>query len=261
MGVGEAAGAALALYEAAHEVCGGCAQQLFGRGVLLYFAGVHDQHFGAEAQSLGDVVRDKEHGDARLLPDALELRLELGAGYLVHRAEWLIHQQQLGRGGEGAGYAHALLLSAGELVGVAALELPVQADYAHPLVHGLARALFVAAVEQVRHVGYVLLHAHVREQHAALDGVADVAAQLHLVHARYVLAVYQYRAGIGRQQAVHQLERRGLAAAGRADYGHELACFYAEIEVVEHGLVAVALADVPEFYACAHASASSFKSP
>ena len=46
--------------------------------------------------------------------DAPELRLELGAGYLVHRAEGLVHEQQLRRGGQGAGYADALLLPAAD---------------------------------------------------------------------------------------------------------------------------------------------------
>ena len=206
-------------------------------------------------------MRDEEHRDARLLIDAPELRLELRAGYLVHRAEGLIHQQQLRRGGQRPRYAHALLLPAAELVGVAALELRVQPDYAHPLVHGLPRALFVAAVQQVRHIGYVLLDRHVREEDAALYGVADIPAQLHLVRPGDVLAVDQYLAGVRREQAVHQLERCGLAAAARADYGHEFALFYAEIEVFEHCLFAVALADVPEFYRGAHDSASSFKSP
>ena len=72
--VGQAASPALFFHEAVHKVRGGRAKELFGRGVLLYFPRVHDQHAAAELERLGDIVRDEEHGDARLLPDALELR-------------------------------------------------------------------------------------------------------------------------------------------------------------------------------------------
>ena len=69
-----------------------------------------------------DVVRDKNHGLRRPLPDVQKLRLHQAAGLRIKRAERLVHQQDLRIEGEGAGDRGPLLHPAGQLRRIAVLE-------------------------------------------------------------------------------------------------------------------------------------------
>ena len=79
------------------------------------------------------------------------------------------------------------------------------------------------------HVGDDLL---VREQPDLLDDVADAAAQLDRVDVGDVLAVEHDPARGGLDQPVDHLQRRRLAAAGRADQADHLAALHVEVELV-----------------------------
>ena len=64
---------------------------------------------------------DVDEGDADLLLDRLQLDLHLLAQLQVERAQRLVEQQDLGLVDDRAGERDALLLPAGELVGLARL--------------------------------------------------------------------------------------------------------------------------------------------
>ena len=198
-------------------------------------------------------MRHEHDGDARLVKDATQLVLELLAGDLVHGTEGLVHEQDVRRGRQRPRDAHALLLATRQLRGIAPQQVVLETHDAHPLMHGRVCAGMVAAVPEVGHIGDVLLHRHVRKEDAALDGIADVAAQLHEIDVAHVPALHQHVARRGLDEAVHHLEQRGLAAARRADHAHELAARNGEGHVVEHELcgagcrVIVLLAHVAEF--------------
>jgi len=51
---------------------------------------------------------------------------------------------------------------------------------------------------------------------------------------RDVFAVEPHRAGVGRKQARHDAQQRGLAATGRSEQRDELAALDAKVDAVEH---------------------------
>ena len=178
--------------------------------------------------------------------DALDLVLQAAAGDGVHGAERLVGQQDVGAGRQRAGDADALRLSARQLGGIAIHDVVRQPDDVHPFRDGLLGATLVAAVQQRGHVRDVLLHGEVGKQHAALDGVADVSAQLDGVDAARVLPVHQHASIVGHRQRVHHFQQRGLAAARAADDGDERAFVDVEVRVVHGDGIAESLADVLE---------------
>ena len=72
-----------------------------------------------QRQRLGHVVRDDDHGLPQAALDAAKLRVQLGAGDRIERAERLVHQQHRRIGRERPRHADALTLPAGQLVGPA----------------------------------------------------------------------------------------------------------------------------------------------
>ncbi len=102
----------LAANEIADEIAGRMFEKIERGAELSDAALVHDRDRGRQPQRLLDVVG---HEDDRLLRrpvDPREFALQRVAGDRVDRGKGLVHQQQLGIGGECAGYADALLLAA-----------------------------------------------------------------------------------------------------------------------------------------------------
>ena len=113
--------------------------------------------------------------------DAQQLVLQITARDGVEGTEGLVEQHEPGLGGEGARQAHALLLAARELRGPAITKLPrVEPHKVEQLVHARGGAGAVP-LEDARHGGDVLPHAHVREQADLLNHVADTSTKLHRV--------------------------------------------------------------------------------
>ena len=98
--------------------------------------------------------------------------------------------------------------------------------------------------EQPGHGGHVVPHPAVREQATLLDDVADAAAQLDRVELEDVGAVDEDPPTRGLDEAVDHAQRRGLAAARRADQDAELPVGHDQAQL-RHGDVvgAVALGD------------------
>ena len=109
-------------------------------------------------------------------------------------------------------------------------------------------------LEDARHGGDVLPHAHVREQADLLNHVADTSTKLHRVDRRDVSALHEHLAGIGVVQAVDELDQRGLAAARGAEHAHELPLVDREAHVVERRVrhTREAFGHVLEFDRCGH---------
>ena len=71
------------------------------------------------------------------MENPLDLVAHLGAEVRVEIGEGLVQKQQRRGRGQGAGHGHALLLAAGQLVGIAGLEL-AEADEPQDLAHPVA---------------------------------------------------------------------------------------------------------------------------
>ena len=99
--------------------------------------------------------------------------MHLLAQLLVKRAQWLVHEHQLGLVDQGAGHGDPLLLSTRKLARPAALESP-QLDHVESAIDlpGFIRSRQLARAQRE---GEVLVDGHVREQGIVLEHHADVA--------------------------------------------------------------------------------------
>ncbi|MDT4823688.1 hypothetical protein FQZ97_569240 [compost metagenome] len=156
---------------------------------------------------------DQENRLGRTSPDLQQQFLHLFAGEGVEGAEGLVHQQHTRVGGQGAGDADALSLSAGKLPDTALVE----AGQVHQGEHfaGTSLSLGAGHAGQFQTEGDIAEHVLpgqqgvVLEHHAALGaGAADENA------------VEADAPGAGADEAGDEVEQRGLAAAGRAQ-GHQ----------------------------------------
>ncbi len=127
----------------------------------------HDGDPVGHRQRLTLVVGDEHEGDADLALDAFELHLHGLAQLEVERRQRLVEQQRTRVVDQRTGQRDALLLTAGQLLGLALLPAPEVDDVEHladPAGHlALGDALAVEAE------GDVLEHAHVREQGVGLE--------------------------------------------------------------------------------------------
>ena len=171
--------------------------------------------------------------DARL--DAAELLLQLAARDRIERAERLVHQQHRRIGGQRAGHADALPLSAGQLVGPAArIRLGREADQLEQLAHARGDAV-VRPPLQPRHDGDVVGDRQVRKEADLLNHVADGSAKADRIPLARVPALHAHVAGVGQEQSIDQLEDGRLAGAARADERERLAGADRQRDVVENG--------------------------
>ena len=175
--------------------------------------------------------------------------LQAGPHDGIDRAVGLVHQQHGRIGGQGPGDAHALLLTTGQGGRVAAEHGRVEADEFTELVDPRSRALLVPP-EELRDGGDVVADRAVGEQPDLLDDVADASTQLVVRQGGGVDAVDEDAAFRGRDEPVDHLQDGRLAAARRADHGHELPRGDVEIEGVDRGglRTGIALGDVLQPY-------------
>ncbi len=158
----------------------------------------------------------------------------------AHR-ERLVHQQQLRLVDQRAGQRDALLLAAGQLAGPPLGEA-VELHQAQGIERRVASTSALARRRTREREGHVLGDAHVREQGVALEHHADVA--LVRRQAGHRAAVEQDLAAGRVLEAGDHVERRGLARAGGAEEGQELALAHVERHVMDGGEVAIALVQV-----------------
>ena len=208
-----------------------------GVGHLLDQPAVHHRDAVRHRERLFLIVRDVHEGDADVALDALELHLQLLAELEVERAERLVEQQHGGTVHQRARQRHPLLLAAGQL-GRAPLGLGGEADPLQ-LLRGAAPGLGPVHPLALEPEGDVLLHAEMWKQRVALEH--GVGRALEGRAAGHVLAVQQDPALGGLLEAGDHAEGRGLAAAGGAEHGEELAPRDLQVEIAHRGEIAKTL--------------------
>jgi hypothetical protein len=86
-------------------------------------ASLEQDDAGSEEKSLAKIVGDEDDGFAKAAGEGAEFALKLGAGDGIEGAEGLIHQQDGGISGKGAGDPDTLALAAGKFARAAVCEL------------------------------------------------------------------------------------------------------------------------------------------
>ena len=172
-----------------------------------------------------------------------------GTGGLVEHEDARVGQHGPGEGDE-------LLFAGGELVAAIAhvavpavfqpLHHPVGGDGAGGGLYLLVRGVQPAVADVLPHGA--------GEEVGALEHIAYGRVEPELAALAVVAPVYQYLAGGGLKEAAGQVDQRALAGPRLAHDGHGGAGGYLEIEVAEHVLAAVGVAerDVAELYVAAY---------
>ena len=175
---------------------------------------------------------DHQHGDAgvcQLLHQLQHLAHHLGvkgAGGLVEQDHVRVHGQRAGNG-------DALLLTAGQALGVG-VGLVGQTYAGQQLVCTGRDGLFILQLQQAGGKFKVLFHGQVGEQVEVLEHHAHLLA--HGVDVRFVhLHAFKLdRAGGGGLQPVQAAQKGGLAAAGRADQANHVAAVDIKVDALQH---------------------------
>ena len=226
----------------------GVREDLVRRSDLVDAAHVHEDDPAADVAREAHLVRDHQQGHAlggELLDHREhlvdELRVE-GRGDLVAEQGQRLHR-------EGARDRDALLLAARELVGIA-VELVLEADAVeHPARHRLGFGLGGLLHHRLAQ-HHVLARRQMREEVEALEDHPDLEPQRlerDLVGQERGAGDVD-RARVDRLEAVHAAQQGRLAGAALADDGDHLGPGDVEIDALEDLVVAVALADLSDFY-------------
>ena len=173
---------------------------------------VHHHDPVRDGHGLFLVVGHVHRRDGELLLQLLDLAAHVDAKLRVQVGERLVEEENPRADHDGAGERHALLLPPRELVG----KLPVVAAEPHKmqdLAHGLAD-LCLGHPFHPEPVGHVLEHREMREEGVVLEDEADVPLIGHQVGD--VLFADEDPPGVRALEAGDHSQRRGLAAAGRA---------------------------------------------
>ncbi len=205
--------------EAGDEAVGRAVVKLARRCDLLDVAAAHDRDAVRHGQRFFLVMGDEDEGEPRLALQALQLDLHVLAQLHVECRKRLVEKQDARLGDEGAGERHALLLAAGKFRTLAVLEMQKLHQRQH-LLDSRVDFRFRPALRFQRE-GHVLADRHVREERIALEH--GVHRPLVWRHRGNVLAIEHQRAAARAGKARNQPEQRGLATAGRAEKGEELA--------------------------------------
>ena len=98
--------------------------------------------------------------------------LQFGPGDGIKCAERLVHQENRRIGGEGAGHADPLPLSAGKFAGIARGDFGVESDQLHEFVYACLDSIG-GPIFDLRHKADIARDGEVREETDLLDDVAD----------------------------------------------------------------------------------------
>ncbi len=228
--------------EPGDELLGRVLVDVLGRPALGDPAAAHHGDPVRHRERLLLIVGHVDERDPDLALDLLELDLHLPAQLQVERAERLVEQEHGGPVDQRARQGDPLALAAGELgrAGLGALGEPDELErLADP-----PRDLVLGDLAALQPEGDVALDVEVAEERVALEDHVDVAlVGRHLLDG---LALEQ-DASLGRDlEAGEHPQRRRLAAARRAEQREELAGGDRQVDRVDGGEVAEALADALE---------------
>jgi hypothetical protein len=207
------------------------------RAALLHDPAVaQDDDAVRDDHGLGLVVGDVHGGDAEPLVDLGDLEAHLLAQQRVEVGQRLVEQQDVGLEHDRTREGHALLLAARELARVAVAEA-FQLDHAEHRTHFLGDD-GGGKLPHLETEGQVLVDRHVRPERVVLEHEAD-AAPLGRDVGDAPFADEDVAARRG-EEAGNGAQRGGLAAAGGAEQGHQLAVADDQVEPVQGGDLAVA---------------------
>src|SRR5690606_12155161 len=221
--------------------------QVLGRDVVGQAAVVEHQHALLHALDQAQVVAGDEHAGA-LPGERGEQRHDLGGQRGIEVAGGLVGDQQARLGDHGAGDAHALLFTGGELArqGVATRAQAQALEHrAHP-----AACVCAAHAAQYQGQGDIVVHAAVGEQAVVLEHHADLApvqGNAPATDLEQVAFAEQHGAAAGALGQVDQPEQGALAGAGVAGDEEHFTRVDAEAHILQRDMPArVLLADVVE---------------
>ena len=198
-------------------------QQVAQRPALDDPAAVDQNDLLRQPPRLGDVVRHEDDRFAEAGVQAQKFVLNRFARAGVERAERLIHQEEVGVGGQRPGDADPLPLAARQLRRRPPAELALgQAhhfqDFRHPPADPRPRP-----AEQPRYSRHVRRHVQVRKQAALLDHVADGAAERLGPLTAHVPAADQHFSRRRVFEPIDQSQGGRFAAAARPQEGDDAA--------------------------------------
>lgn len=207
----------------------------FGLSDLDDFAVLHEHDAAPEGDGLVEIVRDEHDGLLEFLLQLAQLRLHIAADQRIEGAERLVHEQDIGVGGERPGEAGALLHAARELVGI----LGVPAFEPHELdgLHGALGALrerhpldfeAEADVPQDRPVGQ---QREVLEHHP--EGLLAKREKLLAAKFRHIDVVDQNSSAGRLDESVHTPQERRLSRAGKSHQDEDLTFVNLERDVTQ----------------------------
>ena len=179
------------------------------------------------------LVGDNHHRDVDLV-DGLKQLHDVHGHLGVDVAGGLIGNDELGAVGQGAGYCHTLLFTAGKFVRQA-VHLILQTDQGQNI-WDAGFDLFGRNVGHAHGESHILVHCHGGDQAEILEDDTHLAAQIrHLAafHLGKVLTVDDDAALGGLFFHLDQFEEGGFARTGMAKDKDELAVLDLDIDVIE----------------------------
>ena len=224
--------------------------ELHRRRYLSQLALFEQSDLGGHGQGLDLVVGYVNDGCADLLVEALQLGTHVDTELCVQVGQRLVEEQQLGLGSNCTGDGHALLLTAGKLVGVAILQLVDT----HELkgLHYLFLYLGMRHLFDLQTECNVVVNGHVGPQSVALEYQIQVTlAGFHIVSigsVDYLFAINGHNAVLGLLKAGYYAQSGGLAAAGGAQQSHKVAIFDYQVQVAQNVVIAEIFIDIFKFY-------------
>src|SRR5699024_4922688 len=160
------------------------------RGANLGYcsAGVEYHDLIAHRKGFGNIVGHEDDGLAQVLLESQHFVLEFGPNDRVHRAKWLVHEQDVRVVDQCSRHADALLLPTGQLARIPAVDRGIEPDRFQHACRTLSRLALVHAVE-AQHGRDIVDDFAVGEQPGMLHDVSDAATQLDRVTIRDVFVV------------------------------------------------------------------------
>ena len=228
--------------EARHELVGRPLIDRLRRVVLLHRAALQHHDAVGHGHGLDLIVGDEDHRGLQLLRQRLDFGAHLPAQLCIEIGKRLVEQERLRIAHDGASHRHALALAAGQFLRLAVeigLDMQQRRGALHPRVDlGLRRA------PQLERKGHVVVDAHMRIERVVLEHHGDIALRRRDAVDALVADIDFARRD--RLEPGDDPEQRGLAAAGRADKDDELVICDFEVEIGDHGKVAVALDEIAD---------------
>ncbi len=159
------------------------------------------------------IVSNEDDGFAETAGQGAEFALELGTSHRIERAKRFVHEQNWRIGGESAGDADALALSAGKFAGVAAGKFSrIKSNESQELPDANGRAAAVPLFERGNEAN-IFGNRKMGKEAGVLNDVADAAAEADGVPSGSGAAIDQNFPVRGKEHSIDELEQRGLAAA------------------------------------------------